>query len=147
MRALIITMLLLLSYQCYAQTDLLIVRLKSGVTDTLKVSEINSIKFENVTAVSEAKTAFTDPKNFPNPFSESTTIEFELARSGDVEILIYDNTGNVIRKLNCSDCQAGINTLNWDTKNQKGDAVPSGIYYYEIRQSNNIFLKQMIKVR
>jgi hypothetical protein len=104
MRVFIFTLLLLLSSECFAQSDYLVVRLKSGGSDTIKVSEISLIKFENVTSVNETQTTLTDATNFPNPFSESTTIEFDLKKSENAAIMIYDNTDNLIRKLICRYC-------------------------------------------
>jgi flagellar hook assembly protein FlgD len=147
MKAFILTLLICMTYVSYAQSDYLIVRLKSGDADTIKVSEISSIKFESATSVTETQSNISNTKNFPNPFSESTTIEFDLENSVSVEVVIYNNTGNKIRTLSCNDCSAGKNYIDWDTKNQKGDVVPSGVYIYEIHSSNVILSKQIIKVK
>ena len=139
--------MMVFSAGAFAQGDTLVVKLKSGTVEKIAVSNIKTIKFENVTSVDENNNFSNDAKNFPNPFSEGTTIEFEIETSGNVEVIIYDNNGNQLRTLNCENCHAGRNQLNWDTKNQKGETVPSGVYYYEIRTNKKTFAKQMLKVR
>jgi flagellar hook assembly protein FlgD len=146
MKTFIFSLVILLSLDCVAQSDFLIVNLKSGTKDTIKVSDIATIRFENITSVEES-TNLSFTGNYPNPFAETTTIEFNLERAAKVDILIYDNSGNTVRQLYCGECPAGTNIFKWDAKNQKGDPVPSGIYFYEIHSSNNVLFKQMIKVR
>ena len=138
------------SYQVIAQDDILLINLKNGPTDTIPVSQIQKIQFENITTVKDKPTGTSHLSvegNYPNPFSEGTTIEFAIESGGTVEVIIYDNSGTLIQTLTCENCTAGKNQVNWDTRNQKGEPVPSGVYYYEIRTNKKTITKQMLKVR
>lgn len=136
--------------QAGAQTDTLLINLKNGSTEKIAVTDIQKIVFENVTGVEdlpEQSNNLTLKGNFPNPFSEGTTIEFEIERPGAVEIVIYDNAGEKIRKLTCTDCHAGSNQLQWDCRNEKGTRVQSGAYFYEVRFGGEVLSKKMLIVR
>jgi flagellar hook assembly protein FlgD len=85
--------------------------------------------------------------NFPNPFNQLTSIEFEIAASGSVEIMIYDNVGNQIQKLECQNCIAGKNTLQWNCLDIKNNKVQNGVYFYEVRFNTDVQSKKMIVVK
>ena len=71
--------------------------------------------------------------NYPNPVSNSTTIEYNLTTGGYVTIVIYDMVGNEVKSLVSSYHPAGKYTINWDTKNENGIQVGSGSYLYEMQ--------------
>ncbi len=144
----ILLFLFAVGYGATAQSDTLQIKLKNGDIEKIAVTDIKLIKFENVpSGIEENWNIQAGAKNFPNPFSEGTTIEFEMENPGTVEVIIYDNGGNLIQTLTCENCPPGKNQWNWDTRNKKGETVPSGIYYYEIRTDKKTFAKQMLKVR
>lgn len=147
MRYVSLVLIVIINYCSFAQSDTLVVKLKSGEAEKIAVSDIQSIKFENITGIEEKQKDQTVTKNYPNPFSEATTIEFEIEVTGSVEIVIYDINGNLIRTLNCGSCPAGKNSLEWDGRNESGRQLPSGVYYYEIRTNQKTYAKQMIIVR
>ena len=70
--------------------------------------------------------------NYPNPFRESTTISFELPRSGEVTTSIYNLRGQLIRTLRQGFSPAGKTELLWDGKDSRGNKAAKGIYYYEV---------------
>jgi len=140
---------LTLALESKAESDTLIIHLKDGTSEKIDVSQIQKIQFENITVVSEqhnpASTLIAHG-NYPNPFGEQTSIEFEIAMPGNVEIIIYDVAGNQIQKLECSGCQAGKNTLQWNCLDKNNSKVPSGAYYYEVRFENEVQGRKMIVV-
>ena len=80
--------------------------------------------------------------NYPNPFNPETWIPYRLAKAADVQILIYGPHGNIVRHLDLGHQSAGdyINTSRaayWDGKNDFGERVSSGIYFYQL-QANTI---------
>lgn len=133
-----------------AQGDTLIIKLKNNQIEKIAVSQIQKIQFENVTSVEEQSNHSNELNikgNYPNPFVDRTSIEFEIALPGNVEIIIYDNSGNQIQKLECSNCQSGKNTLDWNCRDEKNNRVVSGTYYYEVRFNNKIQSQKMILVK
>jgi hypothetical protein len=131
----------------FSQGDSLVIKLKSGGVEKIAISNIQSAKFENITSVEQKNELSSNSINFPNPFSDATTIVFDLEFPENVDILIYDNEGILVRNIKCENCSSGKNQINWDTKNNLGKPVPTGVYYYEIRTKNHTFSKQIIKVK
>ncbi|MCX6152802.1 MAG: T9SS type A sorting domain-containing protein [Candidatus Kapabacteria bacterium] len=146
----IFTFLLIASAYSLAQTDSLIIRLKSNQVEKIAISQIKNIRFENITAVNEAQSANINLKsgtNYPNPFSEQTSIEFEIANPGNVGVIIYDNSGNQIQSLICENCSTGKNTLKWDGMDKNHNRVQSGTYFYEVHYGKEILSKKMIVIK
>lgn len=151
MKLLITAFAILIAYSVstYAQTDSLVIKLKNNQIEKIAVSTIKTIKFENVTSVNEPNQSLSGlavTGNYPNPFQEQTNIEFEIASIGNVEVIIYDNSGKQIQKLECNNCQIGKNTLPWNCLDKNNNRVESGVYYYEVRFNNEVQSKKMILV-
>jgi len=143
----IVILMILAQTFCYAQSDTLLIKLKSGATEKIPVTEIQSVKFINVTSVEEINSSIATATNYPNPFTDYTIIEFEMEQYATVDIIIYDAGGNEVRKLECQECGVGTNQVHWDTKCSKGNSVQSGTYFYEIRIGEKVISKKMLLVR
>ena len=76
--------------------------------------------------------AFDLKQNYPNPFNPETAIEYHLPESGEVSLVIYDLTGREVRKLVRGLKPAGIHKVLWNGRDESGDAVGSGMYFYRI---------------
>ena len=75
--------------------------------------------------------------NYPNPFNPETWIPFQLHQSSLVSIQIYDATGLRIRRLELGLLPAGLyhttdRAVYWNGRNQVGEQVASGIYFYQL---------------
>jgi hypothetical protein len=71
-------------------------------------------------------------QNQPNPFSPETRIAFDLPQAGPVELMIYGVNGRLIRRLVKDTRQAGRYTANWDGRDEAGEKVGSGVYFYQL---------------
>ena len=90
--------------------------------------------------------------NYPNPFNPETWIPYHLAHAADVEITIYDTTGEVVRHLELGHQPAGYYTdrskaAYWDGRNEDGESVASGVYFYQLRAANYSAMKRMVIVK
>lgn len=87
------------------------------------------------------------PNPFPTPFNPGTTIRFDSPQRGEGTIIIYNLLGEKIRLLHDGLIREGINYFYWDTRNSHGIAVPSGVYFYQIR--TNLFSadRKMVLIR
>jgi hypothetical protein len=74
----------------------------------------------------------------PNPFNPSTTIPFVLEGAGDVEIVIYDTTGRLVRRLVSGAFEAGQHETTWDGHDDHDHLVASGSYYFELRVNGRL---------
>lgn len=82
-------------------------------------------------------------QNIPNPVLKETSIFYTLPEKIKTKINIYDITGTRIRVLVDDIQPAGVNKVTWDRKNQNGQIVPSGIYFYILNTEKQSFRKVM----
>jgi len=64
----------------------------------------------------------------PNPFNPQTTVAFDLARGGRVQLGVYDLRGRLVRLLVDGELMAGRHTVRWDGRDQGGRGAASGVY-------------------
>ena len=75
--------------------------------------------------------------NYPNPFNPETWIPYQLAEPASVTISIYSVGGTLIRTLALGNQSAGLyqnrnRAAYWDGKNERGESVASGVYFYKL---------------
>ncbi len=75
--------------------------------------------------------------NYPNPFNPETWIPYQLAKSAEVILTIYDINGEMIWRLAVGYQTAGMyqsrsRAVYWDGRNQVGESVASGLYFYSL---------------
>jgi aminopeptidase N len=76
-------------------------------------------------------------QNFPNPFSESTCIEYSVSKTENISIVLFDILGNEIKTLVNKVHQAGEYSISLH-KNKLSD----GVYYYQLQTDNTTLSKQ-----
>jgi len=85
--------------------------------------------------------------NYPNPFNPETIISYDLPRSVNVSLIIYNTLGQEIITLVKEYQAAGRKIVKWNGKNRFGKIVPSGIYFYKLYADNFNSVKKMILQR
>ena len=88
-------------------------------------------------------------QNYPNPFNPETWIPFALAEDSLVTVNIYDANGNLVRRFDIGKQGAGVYTsrdraLYWDGRNNTGERVSSGIYFYQLRAGDFSATRRML---
>ncbi len=86
-------------------------------------------------------------QNYPNPFNPTTEIHYKLPVRQFVEIDIYNLLGEKVRTLISEIVNAGEHKILWNGKNDAGNAVSSGIYFYRLKSKNSIKIKKMTLLR
>jgi hypothetical protein len=81
-------------------------------------------------------------KNYPNPFNPSTTIEFDLPKSSNVKIEVYNIAGQKIQTLLNKKMSAGSHKVDFNAEN-----LSSGVYFYKIEAGEFQDVKKMILLR
>jgi hypothetical protein len=71
-------------------------------------------------------------QNYPNPFNPTTTIEYTVGVTGPVTLDIINVKGQVVRHLVDRVMSAGIHSVQWDSTNERGERVSSGVYFYRL---------------
>ena len=85
--------------------------------------------------------------NFPNPFNPTTTIKFEISKSTEVNLIIYNLLGQEITTLVKNNLQAGSYNVMWNGKSKDGNPVASGIYVYAFRAGSYYKTQKMIMMK
>ena len=87
--------------------------------------------------------------NYPNPFNPETWIPYQLAEPADVTLHIYAASGALIRTFTLGFQSAGIyqspsRAVHWDGKNELGEQVASGIYFYTLSTGQSTMTRRMV---
>ncbi|MEL6820154.1 MAG: S8 family serine peptidase [Calditrichota bacterium] len=83
-------------------------------------------------------------QNYPNPFNPTTTIRYRLPESAEVEIDIFNSLGQKVRTLVRSTQVAGSYEVSWDSRNDLGNQVGSGVYLYRLKTAGQVLTKKML---
>ncbi|MCH7764391.1 MAG: T9SS type A sorting domain-containing protein [Candidatus Marinimicrobia bacterium] len=70
--------------------------------------------------------------NYPNPFNPITNINYALPEDSFVELMIYNLLGQEVRKLPTGNEPAGIRSIVWDGRDNRGRMTSSGVYIYRL---------------
>ncbi|MGE5805414.1 MAG: LamG-like jellyroll fold domain-containing protein [Ignavibacteria bacterium] len=86
-------------------------------------------------------------QNYPNPFNGESVIRFYLKKRMDASISIYDILGRKIKSLSEKEFNPGYHSLTWNSLNDNGKDVSSGIYFYELKTRNFSIRKKLVLIR
>ena len=87
--------------------------------------------------------------NYPNPFNPETWIPYQLSEPTDVTLHIYAVDGRVVRQLTLGHQPAGMyhsksRAAYWDGRNEQGEHVASGVYFYTLSAGNFSATRKML---
>ena len=87
--------------------------------------------------------------NYPNPFNPDTWIPYHLAKDADVILTIYDTNGQVVRQFGLGHQAAGryqnrSRAIYWNGKNEFGEQVASGVYFYHLSAEDYSTTRKML---
>ena len=85
--------------------------------------------------------------NYPNPFSQRTTIQFDLPEAANVEFRIFTLLGQEVANVSKGVLGAGQHHIDWDGHSRTGVQLGSGIYFYELRAGDRVKSGTMTLVR
>ena len=105
----------------------------------------------NVTAV-EAEPAEPAPLKLalrvaPVPSRSSTSLAFDLPRSGRVSIAVYDVSGRLVRSIVGESRPAGRHTATWDGRSRSGVDAPAGVYFARLEREGEVLTRRIVLVR
>ena len=88
-------------------------------------------------------------RNYPNPFNPETWIPYQLAESAEVTLTIYDMNGQLVQRLEVGHQAAGMyqsrsRAVYWDGRNQLGESVASGLYFYTLTTGDFTATRRML---
>jgi hypothetical protein len=91
-------------------------------------------------------------QNYPNPFNPECWIPYTLSKRAHVIIKIYNITGQLIRTLDLGIKEPGIyvdkdSAAYWDGRNDEGEEVASGVYFYRLHAGDKVSTKKMVVLK
>jgi hypothetical protein len=84
---------------------------------------------------------------YPNPFNPRTTIAFELAEAGHIELAIFDLRGRLVQVVESGSWPSGSHHSSWNGQGDLGHAVPTGTYFCRLSTPHGFQTKKMTLAR
>jgi hypothetical protein len=81
---------------------------------------------------------------FPNPMNPTATIKYSIGTPGKVQLRVFDVSGRVIRTLVDQTKTAGAYSVIWDGKNDGGERVASGVFFYQLNAPGTELNKKIV---
>jgi len=97
-----------------------------------------------VSAVIELPGVVTLLGNHPNPFNPSTSIRFSLPTQQNVDLRVYSARGRLVRSLLHGVQPAGLHHAAWGGRDDRGQSVASGVYFYRLETDEGNFTGKMV---
>ena len=123
--------------------DMIDFRISDGLvvvaTHSHGIYTTNITSKNDVVSVHEISNDELQMTNYPNPFSNSTTIRFTLSKNSKVKLNIYDMNGRLIQTLADKELSSGEHRLEFSSGN-----ISTGIYYCVLRSGEAIETRKMI---
>ena len=90
---------------------------------------------------------FSLSQNYPNPFNPVTKIGYGIPEKCGVTITVYNIMGEQVATIVDGSKEPGYYFTTWDSRNDRGSAVSSGIYLYQIQAKNFFQTRKMLIIK
>jgi hypothetical protein len=122
------------NYDMFTQTSVVIEDAGDNGISQAYIYKTGAIKVEQIGgAVKQEKTVVPEEfrlyNNYPNPFNPTTTITFDILKSSDVEVAIYNIIGQKVATLVSQELAPGTYSTTWNATSSQNLTVSSGVYY------------------
>jgi hypothetical protein len=84
---------------------------------------------------------------YPNPFNPTTTIGYQLPRSAQVTLVVYNSLGQIVQTLVNSQVEAGYHEVTWNGRNSAGKDMPSGVYMFRLESGSYQQVNKMMLMK
>jgi len=106
----------------------------------------DSFTVDLLTGISAKKTNIPNrydlSQNYPNPFNPSTTIEFDLPKTSEVSLKVFNILGEKVATLLSGSLLSGSHSVEWDASN-----LASGVYLYRLQAGTYVEIRKMVLMR
>jgi hypothetical protein len=84
---------------------------------------------------------------YPNPFNSTVRIHYILPEPGFRRVVVYNSTGSRVRVLSQGYAASGTHRLEWNGRDDAGNAVPSGVFYIELFVSGQRQVRKVVLIK
>jgi len=121
---------------------------ETQVPFTLKDDKGNAWSYSLTVRAASGKPTKTELyENSPNPFNPTTAIRFALKETGPVNLAVYNSLGQKVRVLADGPRSAGVHTVMWDSRDDAGRSVSSGVYFCRLNAGKYVKTQKMLFAR
>jgi hypothetical protein len=123
--------------------------LSAGDAKLVSVTAVDRDSRELATTITAAKvapTTFALHPAYPNPFNPFTNLSFTLPEAVSYGLKIYNVAGQLVRSFDGMG-QVGLNAITWDGKDNAGNAVSSGVYFYKLTAGKFSATEKMVMMK
>jgi glucuronoarabinoxylan endo-1,4-beta-xylanase len=114
----------------------------AALTDSTGAFDLGTVT--NVKPGNQLPTNFRLEQNYPNPFNSATAISYNLDKQSDVKVTIYDVLGRVVKNYAMGYQDAGAHGIIWSGRNNLGEKVAPGVYFYRLQARGQAVVKKMV---
>ncbi len=86
-------------------------------------------------------------QNYPNPFNPTTTIAFNMPKTGNANLSIYNVKGQLVKTLVNGNVEKGTKQVVWTGLDNNNMKVSSGVYFYKLNTGNHSEVKRMLLLK
>ncbi|MCB2230547.1 DUF4397 domain-containing protein [bacterium] len=115
----------------------------TGNGDRIEISALTSQSAGSNTVPDSYELA----QNYPNPFNPSTVISFSMPSAGHAKIEVYNVLGHRVTTLFDGQAGSGTTEVVWNGRNERGETVSSGVYFYRLTTDSYTDTKKMMLLK
>lgn len=120
--------------------DLLHIETETEITEI-----VIAINEDLLIGVNDSKENYHNVSLYPNPFIDQVSFDFNCDAITSAELIIMNPQGKTILRSGTINTTPGNNTFHWDGKTNSGQAVPAGIYLYQLKLNDRIITGRIVK--
>jgi hypothetical protein len=124
-----------------------ILTIAAATVDGRAVTEVMDALSDNDINPDGLPTEFSVSQNYPNPFNPETVIGYSLPTASEVEITVYNITGQRVTTLLSGHKSAGNHEVRWNGRDESGSPVASGVYLYRISAGDFVETRKMLLMK
>jgi len=91
--------------------------------------------------------SFSLEQNYPNPFNPTTTIAFSLSQNSNIQLKIYNSTGQLVKTLTNQHLVAGNHEFVWKGTDENEISISSGVYFYQLHTDKKTEMRRMLLMK
>jgi flagellar hook assembly protein FlgD len=86
-------------------------------------------------------------QNWPNPFSPTTHLEYNIPEAGHVTLGIFNAAGRLVRTLVNREVEPGRHTESWDGTGDDGALLSRGVYFARLEMAGASRVRKLVLLR
>jgi hypothetical protein len=85
--------------------------------------------------------------NSPNPFRQSTSLQLSIPKPTEATVTVFDVSGRLVRTVHRGLLSSGEHSLDWDRRDERGQVVQAGVYFYRLESERVRETRKMIVIQ